>query len=94
MIGEYISSYFRGIIFLLTFPIIQITIFLTCVGGDIMDIPLAIVNDETMTTHCPDFDPNGTAIPYSFSSCHFSNMSCRFLTHLDHPMITKVLKIT
>ncbi|XP_018577430.1 ABC transporter G family member 23 isoform X2 [Anoplophora glabripennis] len=79
-----------GIIFLLTFPIIQITIFMIAIGGDVRDIPLAIVNDETMTTHCPDFDPNGTAIPYSFSSCHFSNMSCRFLTHLDHPMITKV----
>ncbi|KAJ8920069.1 hypothetical protein NQ315_011723 [Exocentrus adspersus] len=79
-----------GIVFLLAFPIIQVTAFVICIGGDIKDIPLAIVNDETMTAHCPNFDPNGTAVPYDFGSCHFSNMSCRFLTHLDHPMITKV----
>lgn len=66
---------------------------MSAVGGDIKDIPLGIVNDESMVTSCPNFDNNGTLIPYSFSSCHFRNMSCRFLKQLDHPMITKVSQI-
>ncbi|CAG9819085.1 unnamed protein product [Phaedon cochleariae] len=79
-----------GVVFLLTFPIIQTSIFMSTVGGNIRDIKLGIVNDESMTTACPNFSPNGTAVPYDFSSCHFYNMSCRFLTYLDHPMIHKV----
>ncbi|XP_074031882.1 uncharacterized protein [Leptinotarsa decemlineata] len=79
-----------GIFFLLTFPIIQIGVFLGAVGGDIKGINLGIVNDETMSVSCPGFAFNGTAIPYDYGSCHFSNLSCRFLSYLDHPMIHKV----
>ncbi|KAG5872759.1 hypothetical protein JTB14_030154 [Gonioctena quinquepunctata] len=79
-----------GIFFLLTFPLIQTGIFMSAVGGDIKDIKLGIVNDETMTATCPEFDFNGTAVAYDYGSCHFSNLSCRFLTYLDNPMIDKV----
>ncbi|XP_056637728.1 uncharacterized protein LOC130445863 [Diorhabda sublineata] len=79
-----------GIIFLMTFPIIQVGIFMSAVGGDIKSIPIGVVNDETMTISCPDFSINGSATPTDDGSCHFSNMSCRFLTYLDHPMIRKV----
>ncbi|VEN54162.1 unnamed protein product [Callosobruchus maculatus] len=78
-----------GIIFLLTFPILQISVFVKAVGDDVRSIPLAIVNDETMTTSCPNFNFKGTAVPYD-DGCHFSNISCRFLTYLDNPMIDKV----
>ncbi|KAJ8945137.1 hypothetical protein NQ318_001602 [Aromia moschata] len=80
----------RGLMFLLTFPIIEIAVFVTCVGGDITNIPLAIVNDETMTASCVNFSPLGTAVPTNTSDCHFHNISCRFLETLNHPMIDKV----
>ncbi|CAG9862958.1 unnamed protein product [Phyllotreta striolata] len=81
-----------GIFFLMTFPIIQIGIFMSAVGGDIKSIPLGIVNDEATIVSCKDFSWNGTAIPSTteYGECHFRNLSCRFLTHLDHPMIDKV----
>ncbi|KAJ8957482.1 hypothetical protein NQ317_014263 [Molorchus minor] len=79
-----------GLIFLLTFPIIEIYLFVTAVGGHIKDVPLAIVNDETMTASCPNFSPLGTAFhDNSSNACHFQNMSCRFLEELNNPMINK-----
>lgn len=82
---------FRGLAFIFLFPIVQILCFLYAVGGDIRGIKLAVVNDETMTYACNRSDFTGTAIPYSFSSCHFTEMGCRFLKHLDdHPMMTLV----
>ncbi|CAH1102725.1 unnamed protein product [Psylliodes chrysocephalus] len=81
-----------GIFFLMTFPIIQVGIFMSAVGGDIKNIPLGIVNDESMLVNCSNFSINGSAIPSTdeYGVCHFRNLSCRFLMHLDHPMIHKV----
>ncbi|XP_050310195.1 ABC transporter G family member 23-like isoform X2 [Anthonomus grandis grandis] len=79
-----------GIVFLITFPLLQTLCFLNGVGGDVKGLKLGIVNDETMTTRCPDFNVNGTTQIHDFSDCYFSNMSCRFLEYLEHPMIHKV----
>ncbi|CAH0554397.1 unnamed protein product [Brassicogethes aeneus] len=79
-----------GLCFIVGFPLIQCMCFLLAVGGDIKDINLAVVNDETMTIKCENFSKNGTAVPYDFSSCHFDNLSCRFLTYLENPMINMV----
>lgn len=82
---------FSGLAFIFLFPIVQILCFLYAVGGDIRDIKLAVVNDETMNYACNRTNFTGTATPYSFSSCHFTDMSCRFLKHLDeHPMMKLV----
>lgn len=83
--------YCRGMVFIFLFPIVQILCFLYAVGGDIRGIKVAVVNDETMNNACNRTDFTGTAVPYDFSSCHFMDMGCRFLKHLDdHPMMTLV----
>ncbi|XP_072378316.1 ABC transporter G family member 23-like [Diabrotica undecimpunctata] len=77
-----------GIFFLLSFPLLEIGAFLTSVGRDVSNIPIGIVNNELMD--CSNFTSNGTTDPYAFFQCHFYNMSCRFLTHLEDPMINKI----
>ncbi|XP_072378320.1 ABC transporter G family member 23-like [Diabrotica undecimpunctata] len=79
-----------GVLFLLTFPILEVIIFMGVVGGDALDTPLGIVNNEAMTITCPNFSKNGTAFVGADRSCHFRNLSCRFLTYLDDPMIKKI----
>ncbi|KAL1498317.1 hypothetical protein ABEB36_009133 [Hypothenemus hampei] len=78
-----------GICFLVTFPILETLCFLNGVGGDPKNLKLGIVNDETLSTRCPNFDFNGTTEIQDFD-CHFNNMSCRFLEYLEHPMIHKI----
>jgi ABC-type multidrug transport system permease subunit len=79
-----------GMIFILLFPVAQNVAFLFAVGPDVRGIQLAIVNEESMLTSCPNFTALNTAIPYDYSSCHLSNISCRFLTYIEDPMIKKV----
>ncbi|XP_050499819.1 ABC transporter G family member 23-like isoform X4 [Diabrotica virgifera virgifera] len=79
-----------GVLFLLTFPILTVVIFMGVVGGDALDTPLGIVNNEAMTITCPNFSKNGTAFVGADRYCHFKNLSCRFLTYLDDPMIKKI----
>ncbi|KAI2474062.1 ATP binding cassette (ABC) protein subfamily G member, 23-like [Diabrotica virgifera virgifera] len=79
-----------GVLFLLTFPILTVVIFMGVVGGDALDTPLGIVNNEAMTITCPNFSKNGTAFLAADRYCHFKNLSCRFLTYLEDPMIKKV----
>lgn len=76
---------------MITFPLLQTLCFLNGVGGDVKGLKLGIVNDETMTTRCQNFDFNGTTEIHDFTDCHFHNMSCRFLEYLEHPMIHKVI---
>lgn len=76
--------------FVFLFPIIETLCFLYAIGGDIRGIKLAVVNQETMYASCNITDYNGTAVPYSFSSCNFTNMSCRVLKSLEDPMIDLV----
>lgn len=72
---------------------LQTLCFLNGVGGDVKDLKLGIVNDESMTTRCPGFIFNGTTEPYNFGDCHFYNATCRFLEYLEHPMINKVKQL-
>ncbi|XP_019756664.2 ABC transporter G family member 23 [Dendroctonus ponderosae] len=80
-----------GVLFLLTFPLLQMWFFANSVGTDPKHLKLGIVNNESMTTLCADFDWNSTAIQTEDYECHFRNLTCRFLTYLEHPMISKVL---
>ncbi|CAH1102722.1 unnamed protein product [Psylliodes chrysocephalus] len=77
-----------GIFFLLSFPVMEIGAFLSSVGGDVRNIPVGIINNEIRD--CSNFTSNGTAIPYDYFYCHFHNMSCRFLSYVDDPMIQKM----
>lgn len=76
--------------FVFLFPIVQTFCFLYAIGGDIRNIKLAVVNEETMYKECNITDFNHTAVPYSFSSCNFTDMSCRALKSLDNHMVEMV----
>ncbi|CAG9829053.1 unnamed protein product [Diabrotica balteata] len=93
LLDKNLKQFYRnitGIIFLMTFPILQVGVFMGAVGGDIRNIPLGIVNDEAMSVTCPGFSFNGTATATDDRACQLRNISCRFLSYLDHPMIDKV----
>ncbi|CAG9856409.1 unnamed protein product [Phyllotreta striolata] len=75
-----------GIFFLLSFPVMEIGAFLSSVGGDVRNIPIGIINSES--TNCSNYT-NTTAVPYDYFYCHFQNLSCRFLSYIDDPMIEK-----
>ena len=80
-----------GIAIFLLLPIVQTACFLYAIGGEIRDLKLGIVNDETSILSCEDYDRNLTAIPdVEAFTCNFTNLSCRFLEYLEHPMIDKV----
>ncbi|KAL1498316.1 hypothetical protein ABEB36_009132 [Hypothenemus hampei] len=79
-----------GILFLITFPICQMWFFVNSVGTEPKQLKLGIVNNESMTTLCENFDWNSTAI-YEDNDCHFRNLTCRFLNYLEHPMFDKIL---
>ncbi|XP_063926637.1 ABC transporter G family member 20-like [Zophobas morio] len=79
-----------GMIFVFLFPIVQNVAFLLAVGPDPKNIGLAVVNQESMTTLCHNFSMMDTAIPYDYSSCHYRNLSCRFLSYIEDPMLHKI----
>lgn len=72
-----------GLFFFSAFPILQVLSFLLAVGGDVRDIPLAVVNNENFNNTCSNFTKHGTAIPYDYLKCHLNGMSCRFLKYLE-----------
>ncbi|CAG9760963.1 unnamed protein product [Ceutorhynchus assimilis] len=82
---------FGGIVFLLLFPIFQLWCFQNSIGKDPLELNLAIVNDESQTISCDDLNWNQTVTLGSNHECHFRNLTCRFLTYLENPMINKVL---
>ncbi|KAI7815043.1 ABC subfamily G member 21 [Rhyzopertha dominica] len=86
---QFIRNY-GGMAFVFLFPIVQTFCFLYAIGGDIRNIKLAVVNEETMYKECNITDFNHTAVPYSFSSCNFTDMSCRALKSLDNHMVEMV----
>ncbi|XP_045473581.1 ABC transporter G family member 23-like isoform X1 [Harmonia axyridis] len=93
LFGKNWKQFYRntsGLLFLLLFPLLEIFAFMIGIGREIKSIPIAIVNDENMNNICSGFTINGSAIPYGYINCHFYNLSCRFLTFLDDPMLDMI----
>ncbi|KAK9873202.1 hypothetical protein WA026_021435 [Henosepilachna vigintioctopunctata] len=89
LMGKNWKQFYRNVsgwVFLLFFPVLEILAFLYAVGPDIKDIPIAVVNDENMNI-CGNFVLGESVMAYDSGSCHFHNLSCRFLTYLDNPMM-------
>lgn len=70
--------FFRGIIFAVIFPLLQTASFFIGVGGDPRNLKIGIINHEA--GNC-DYGNNIGSVWYDEEnfSCHFSNLSCRFL---------------
>ncbi|XP_066145247.1 ABC transporter G family member 23-like isoform X2 [Euwallacea fornicatus] len=79
-----------GILFLITFPLLQMWFFANAIGSDPKQLRLGIVNNESMSVRCIGFDWN-SSVSHQNYECHFRNLTCRFLTYMEHPMIHKVL---
>lgn len=84
-IKQFLRNY-GGMSFTFIFPILEILAFLMAVGSDPKDIKLAIINDEARMQQCSNYSIEGTAVPYSFSNCNFTNLACRFIDEIENPM--------
>ncbi|XP_044753149.1 ABC transporter G family member 20-like [Coccinella septempunctata] len=93
LLGKNLKQFYRntsGLLFLLFFPLLEILAFMLGIGREIRGIPIAIVNDENKNKLCDGFSVNGSAIPYGYINCHFHNLSCRFISFLDDPMLDMI----
>lgn len=70
-------------LFQFIFPIFETALFLLCIGGDPKKLPLGVINNDAQ---CTSNNLNDFFHPDD-GYCHLNNISCRFLTFLDHPMI-------
>ena len=81
---------YRGMVFLLFFPIFQLVCFYVAVGGNPIGLKLAVVNDEIVnykdcmnssliTTNVHDY------------TCDLNKVSCRFINQLNDSVAIKVI---
>ncbi|XP_011138866.1 ABC transporter G family member 23 isoform X1 [Harpegnathos saltator] len=77
---------YTGIAFAVLFPILQVCTFFIGVGGDPKGLTIGIINDEA--GNC---DGNFGNVWYNEEeyTCHFNNLSCKFLQHIDYSTATK-----
>ncbi|XP_071568012.1 ABC transporter G family member 20 isoform X1 [Temnothorax nylanderi] len=76
--------YYTGLVFAITFPIVQIAAFLGGIGLDPKDLKIGVVNDEA--SNCGS---NLGNIWNDEITCHFGNLSCRFLHNFDDSIAIK-----
>uniref|UniRef100_A0A1I8QDG6 Uncharacterized protein n=1 Tax=Stomoxys calcitrans TaxID=35570 RepID=A0A1I8QDG6_STOCA len=71
-----------GIIFMLLFPIIQLSCFYVAVGKTPTNLKLGIVNEEVPNWHTCYEENLKTVMPGN-DTCNFRMLSCRYITGLD-----------
>jgi len=77
----------RGLIFAVFFPIIQIGVFVFAIGPDLKDLKIGVINDEA--GNC-DYGNNIDNVWNDEITCHFGNLSCRFLHNFDDFIVIQV----
>ncbi|XP_018316537.1 ABC transporter G family member 20 isoform X1 [Mycetomoellerius zeteki] len=78
--------YYGGLVFAVIFPIIQVFVFIMAIGDDPKDLKIGIVNDEAGTC---DYGNNFGNVWNDEITCHFGNLSCRFLHNFDDSIATQ-----
>ncbi|XP_061386051.1 ABC transporter G family member 20 [Musca vetustissima] len=71
-----------GIIFMLLFPIIQLSCFYMAVGKTPTNLKIGIVNDEVRQWESC-YNPDLITVTPANDTCYFSNLSCRYITGLE-----------
>lgn len=86
---------YSGIIFMLMFPLIQLSCFYMAIGKTPTNMRIGVVSSE-ISKWDTCFDPSLITVSVHNDSCNFNRISCRFVTSLeDSDYIKKVtLKIT
>ncbi|XP_011864952.1 PREDICTED: ABC transporter G family member 23-like, partial [Vollenhovia emeryi] len=78
--GIQFLRYYTGLVFAILFPIIQSGVFMFSTGDDPKDLKIGVVNDES--GNC-DYGSNFGNVWKDNITCHFGNLSCRFLHNFD-----------
>ncbi|XP_011861337.1 PREDICTED: ABC transporter G family member 23-like [Vollenhovia emeryi] len=77
---------YSQLIFAIVLPIVQPSILLFAVGSDPKNLNIGIVNDEA--GNC-EYGSNFGNIWNDETTCHFGNLSCRFLHNFDNSIATQ-----
>ncbi|KAG5313795.1 ABCGK protein, partial [Acromyrmex insinuator] len=83
--GNQFLRFYGGLVYAILFPIIQISIFIVAIGKDPKGLKIAVVNDEV--GNC-DYNNFGNVWNDEIT-CHFSNLSCRFLHSFNDSIATQ-----
>jgi len=70
----------RTFVFVILLPIIHVGAFVFAIGQYPKDLKIGVVNDEA--GNC-DYGNNFGNVWNDEITCHFSNLSCRFLNNFD-----------
>ncbi|XP_011055070.1 PREDICTED: ABC transporter G family member 20-like isoform X2 [Acromyrmex echinatior] len=83
--GNQFLRFYGGLVYAILFPIIQVSIFIVAIGKDPKGLKIAVVNDEV--GNC-DYN-NFSNVWNDEITCHFSNLSCRFLHSFNDSIATQ-----
>lgn len=78
--GIQFIRHYSGLFFAVMFPIIQSSVFLFAIGNDPKGLKIGVVNDEA--GNC-NYSSNLGNIWNDEVTCHFDNLSCKFLQNFD-----------
>ena len=81
------TYFFRGLVFAVVFPILQIGVFVMAIGDNPKNLKIGIVNNEV--NNC-SLDSNFGNVWSDEVTCHFDNLSCRFLHYFDNSIAIQV----
>ncbi|EDW63587.1 ABC transporter G family member 20 [Drosophila virilis] len=77
-----------GIIFMLMFPIIQLSCFYLAIGKTPTNLELGVYSGE-VESYSECFDDNLKTIYKANDSCHFNKLSCRYIRELGDDVATR-----
>ncbi|EDW03077.1 ABC transporter G family member 20 [Drosophila grimshawi] len=77
-----------GIIFMLLFPIIQLTCFYLAIGKTPTNLELGVYSGE-VDSYSECFDANLKTIYNANDTCHFNKLSCRYILELGDDIATR-----
>ncbi|XP_018405571.1 PREDICTED: ABC transporter G family member 23-like, partial [Cyphomyrmex costatus] len=77
---------YGGLIFAVVFPILQMGVFIIAIGDDPKNLKIGVVNKEVENCNS---DSNFGNVWSDELTCHFGNLSCRFLHKFDNSIATQ-----
>ncbi|KYN50102.1 ABC transporter G family member 23, partial [Cyphomyrmex costatus] len=85
--GTQFLRHYEGLFFAVVFPIFQLCAFILATDGSLKDLKIGVVNDEV--DNC-SFVGNFGNVWKDEITCHFGNLSCRFLHDFSNSIAIQV----
>ncbi|KAG5319351.1 ABCGN protein, partial [Pseudoatta argentina] len=79
--GIQFLRHYTGLVFAIIFPILQFGIFVMAIGNNPKNLKIGVVNDKV--NNC-SLDSNFGNVWTDEITCHFNNLSCRFLLQINN----------